>query len=338
MDSATERDTVSFLSELFAEEMEGHPLIGNRSVWRQFPTIRNARWSAGHVVLLGDAAHTAHFSVGSGTRLAMLDGIALSQALDKSPQVSEATAIYENSRRPPVESLQRAARASLQWFEATERYLKLDPIQFSFSLLTRSLRISHENLRERDAAFVDEVDRWVARRAEVQARRSIAENEILLGVTRKGARPAPPPLFTPFRLRDTTLAQPGGALSAMCQYSAEDGLINDWHLVNFGFAGRGRSGSCDCRNDRRRQKRADLAGLCGYVPRRAHARMAPLGGLRSPLFICAGGHSTRPRRPQGVDPARLGGLQRASGAGRMADRLGLADPVLRTQPGSRGAG
>ena len=251
MDTASEEETACFLSRLFAAELEGHPLIRNRSLWRQFPTITNARWSAGNVVLIGDAAHTAHFSVGSGTRLAMLDGIALARAmegLDGTDRVGTAAqcsglaaglAAYEAERRRPVESLQRAAQASLHWFEDTERYFRLEPVQFAFSLLTRSLRISHENLRERDPAFVDEVDRWVAGKAEVQAGVTIAEHEASLGIGRGGA--PPPPLFTPFRLRELTLANRVG-VSAMCQYSAADGTIDDWHLVNLGSRAVGGAG------------------------------------------------------------------------------------------------
>ncbi len=250
-DAASEEETARFLSRLFAAELEGHPLIRNRSLWRQFPTITNARWSAGNVVLIGDAAHTAHFSVGSGTRLAMLDGIALARAmegLDGTDRAGTAApcsglaaglAAYEAERRRPVESLQRAAHASLHWFEDTERYFRLEPVQFAFSLLTRSLRISHENLRERDPAFVDEVDRWVAGKAEVQAGVTIAEHEASLGIGRGGA--PPPPLFTPFRLRELTLANRVG-VSAMCQYSAADGTIDDWHLVNLGSRAVGGAG------------------------------------------------------------------------------------------------
>ena len=266
MDAASEEETACFLSRLFAGELEGHPLIRNRSVWRQFPTIANARWSAGNVVLIGDAAHTAHFSVGSGTRLAMLDGIALARAMEGLDGMDRGRAAaqhcdlvarleaYEAERRRPVESLQRAAQASLQWFEDTERYFRLEPVQFAFSLLTRSLRISHENLRERDPAFVDEVDRWVAGKAEVQAGVTIAEHEASLGIQRgddEGAllesgesRPLgapPPPLFTPFRLRELTLANRVG-VSAMCQYSAADGRIDDWHLVNLGSRAVGGAG------------------------------------------------------------------------------------------------
>ena len=252
MDTASEEETVSFLSRLFAEELEGYPLIRNRSLWRQFPTIVNRRWSAGNVVLIGDAAHTAHFSVGSGTRLAMLDGIALAEAMrgvggTGGSGLADRLAAYENERRRPVESLQRAAQASLQWFEDTERYFRLEPVQFGFSLLTRSLRISHENLRERDPEFVDLVDRWVAGKAESQAGVTMAEHEASLGIERgpdaaeSSRHPPPPPLFTPFRLRDMVLANRVG-VSAMCQYSAEDGRVDDWHLVNLGSRAVGGAG------------------------------------------------------------------------------------------------
>ena len=281
MDEAGEEETVRFLSDLFADELDGHPLICNRSVWRQFPTIVNRRWSAGNVVLIGDAAHTAHFSVGSGTRLAMLDAIALARAMEGldgttvgpggspvapgsgdptdmateawepvAPELSAALSAYEDERRRPVESLQRAAQASLQWFEDAERHFRLEPTRFAFSLLTRSLRISHENLRERDPEFVDRVDRWVARRAEAQSGVTIAENEAALGIERPApdeppvaAHPAPPPppLFTPFRLRDLVLRNRVG-VSAMCQYSAADGHVDDWHLVNLGSRAVGGAG------------------------------------------------------------------------------------------------
>ena len=257
MDAAREEDTVRFLSHLFAGELDGHPLTANRSVWRRFPTIVNRRWSADNVVLIGDAAHTAHFSVGSGTRLAMLDAIALVRQVNRSPGAGElaaALASYEDERRRPVESLQRAAQASLQWFEDTERHFRLEPTQFAFSLLTRSLRISHENLRERDPEFVERVDRWVERRAEEQSGVTTAENEDALGVRRlqppgpdrqpgppPGRAPPPPPLFTPFRLRELVFPNRVG-VSAMCQYSAADGRIDDWHLVNLGSRAVGGAG------------------------------------------------------------------------------------------------
>ena len=179
----------------------------------------------------------------------MLDAIALADALraggpdggGRAP-LADALGGYEAERRKPVESLQRAAQASLQWFEDTERYFRLEPEQFAFSLLTRSLRISHENLRERDPSFVEEVDRWVARKAEIQAGVTIAEHEESLGIVRAaGDRAPPPPLFTPFRLRELTLANRVG-VSAMCQYSARDGTVDDWHLINLGSRAIGGAG------------------------------------------------------------------------------------------------
>jgi len=194
LDTATEDDTVAFTERLFARELGGHRILKNRSLWRSFPTVRNGRWHWGNVVLLGDAAHTAHFSIGSGTKLAMEDAIALSAALRRWPRIPEALAAYERERRPHVESLQRAARVSREWFEQTERYYgRLEPVQFAFSLLTRSLRVTHETLRVRDAKFVETVDHWFAARAADQS-----------GVT-VPAPPAPLPMFTPFRLRDLVL-------------------------------------------------------------------------------------------------------------------------------------
>ncbi|HEY7366108.1 MAG TPA: FAD-dependent monooxygenase [Methylomirabilota bacterium] len=194
LDTATEDDTVAFTERLFARELAGHRILKNRSLWRSFPTVRNARWRWGNVALLGDAAHTAHFSVGSGTKLAMEDAIALAGALRRFPRVPEALAAYEERRRPPVEALQGAAQASLEWFEQTERYHgRLAPVQFAFSLLARSLRVTHETLRVRDARFVETLDRWLAVQAADQS-----------GVT-VPVEPAPPPMFTPFRLRDLVL-------------------------------------------------------------------------------------------------------------------------------------
>ena len=247
---ATEDDTVAFVERLFAEELDGHPILKNRSLWRSFPTVRNRRWSHGNVVLMGDAAHTAHFSVGSGTKLAMEDAIALAAALRAHGRVSTALAAYEAERRPLVESLQRAAQVSLEWFEDTERYYRgprgpLHPLQFAFSLLTRSLRITHEGLRLRDPGLLARVDRWVADQAAAQTaharpRRGGRPGGSAVGVwveapVAPGPTPLspPPPMFTPLRLRGLVLSN-RIVVSPMCQYSAEDGTPNDWHLVNLG--------------------------------------------------------------------------------------------------------
>jgi anthraniloyl-CoA monooxygenase len=229
LDENDEQATVAYLERLFEDELQGHPLLANRSIWRRFPTVRNARWHSGNVVLLGDAAHTAHFSVGSGTKLAMEDAIALAAALKAEESIPAALASYEAGRRPQVESLQRAAEASLEWFESAERYHDTEPLQFVFNLLTRSLRITHDNLRLRDPALVGQVDRWFAEQAGKQSGRPVALD------------PCPPPLFTPYRLRELVLAN-RIVVSSMCQYRADDGLPNDWHLVHLGSRAIGGAG------------------------------------------------------------------------------------------------
>ena len=238
MDRADEAETARFLEALFAEELQGHRLETNRSIWRQFPTIRTEPWSAGRTVLLGDAAHTAHFSVGSGTRMAMEDAVSLRDALldalegeppDPHAAIACALRTYETRRRPQVESLQRAAQASLEWFEDTERYFDAPPVAFTFALLTRSLRITHEDMRLRDPDFLARVDRSVAETAARQARQPPPE-----GAT-------PPPMFTPFRLRDLVIPN-RVVVSPMCQYVAEDGCVGDWHLVHLGSRAIGGAG------------------------------------------------------------------------------------------------
>src|SRR5271169_3057836 len=227
---ASDLTSLHYLQEAFAGQLQGHSLIGNRTRWLRFRTVRCERWSRGRTVLLGDAAHTAHFSIGSGTKLAMEDAIGLAQALGQHRAVPDALAAYEAERRPQVESTQRAAQTSLQWFEETERYAgTLEPIQFAMSLLTRSLRITHENLKRRDPAFVARVDRWFAAQAANQSGINVA------------AEPPPPPMFTPFRLRDLVVPN-RVVVSPMCQYSAEDGMPSDWHLVHLGSRAIGGAG------------------------------------------------------------------------------------------------
>jgi anthraniloyl-CoA monooxygenase len=172
------------------------------------------------VVLMGDAVHTAHFSIGSGTKLAMEDSIELAKALNAHKIVRAALAAYEAVRKPQTESTQRAAQTSLEWFEETERYRGLDPLDFAFAMLTRSMRITHTNLKLRDPALVAKIDARFAERAGV---------------------PAAPPMFVPFKLRDLTLSN-RIVVSPMCQYSAEDGLPNDWHLVHLGSRALGGAG------------------------------------------------------------------------------------------------
>jgi anthraniloyl-CoA monooxygenase len=220
LDRATEADTVGFCEELFRAELGGHRLLTNRSLWRSFPTISCARWSDGNTVLLGDAAHTAHFSIGSGTKLAMEDAIALVEALRaRLPDgIPAALAAYEAARRPEVIRLQRAARTSEEWFESAARWLRQPPLQFAFNLMTRSKRITWDNLRARDPALVEAVAEGFAAEC---------------GAPRGADGKAPPPLFTPFRLRGMELRN-RVVVSPMCQYSAEEGVPGDWHLVHLG--------------------------------------------------------------------------------------------------------
>jgi anthraniloyl-CoA monooxygenase len=277
LDRATEDETAAFTERLFARELEGHPILTNRSLWRSFPTVRNARWHWDNIVLVGDAAHTAHFSIGSGTKLAMEDAIALARALAGRADVPAALRAYEEERRPQVESIQRAAQASLEWFEQTERYHgRLEPNQFAFSLLTRSLRVTHANLRARDAKFVETVDRWFADRAADQS-----------GARVRGG-PPPPPMFTPFRLRDLRLEN-RVVVSPMCQYSAEDGTPGDWHLVHLGSRAVGGAGllvaemtdvsregriSPGCTGMYREAHVAAWARIVDFVHRHSRARIA----------------------------------------------------------------
>lgn len=223
----SEDDTVKFCETLFAEELKGHALIKNRSIWRQFPTVQVANWSHENVVLLGDAVHTAHFSIGSGTKLAMEDSIVLAEAIAANPDVKTALAAYEETRRPQVESVQRAAQVSLEWFENTERYVDLEPIQFTFSMLTRSLRVTHENLNLRDPSYVESIDEWFRGHVEKEIDEAIA--------------PGTRPMFMPYKLRDLRLAN-RVVVSPMCQYSARDGTVNDWHLVHLGSRAIGGAG------------------------------------------------------------------------------------------------
>jgi anthraniloyl-CoA monooxygenase len=227
-----DEEAIERFREMFAEQLQGHRLLANNSKWLNFQTIRNTNWRHENLVLLGDAAHTAHFSIGSGTKLAMEDATALAWALkDSDDNVAEALLSYEEDRRPIVESTQRAAQASLEWFEGISRYVGQSAPQFAFNLLTRSRRITYENLTMRDAEFMRRVDEDFHRQmgADVPAA--------------NGAAPAPlrPPMFTPLKLRDLELAN-RVVVSPMDMYTAVDGTVGDFHLVHLGSRGIGGAG------------------------------------------------------------------------------------------------
>ena len=229
LDKASEADTVAYCETLFAKQLKGHRLLTNRSMWRTFPTIKCERWVHENVVLIGDAVHTAHFSIGSGTKLAMEDAIALSRALNAGhASIPAALKAFEDARQTEVSILQHAAQVSLEWFEHTDRYRDFEPIQLALSLLSRSKRITYENLRLRDAAFIGQIDRWFAEKTAKD-----------LGTP--APKVAPPPMFTPFRLRGMTVEN-RVVVSPMCQYSVEEGLPNDWTLVHLGSRAVGGAG------------------------------------------------------------------------------------------------
>ncbi len=217
----SEAESAAFLEGIFAEELQGHGLVTNRSLWRNFPMIRCANWVADNVVLIGDAKATAHFSIGSGTKLAMEDAIALHKAFHKAGlQVGEALALFERTRREEVEKTQHAADVSLVWFEQLRRFWDFDPLRFAFGLMTRSKAITYDNLALRAPGFVAAVDRLVADDLGAEAKK------------RKDGSPVPP-AFQPFRLREMKVEN-RMVLSPMCQYSAEAGLPGDWHLMHYG--------------------------------------------------------------------------------------------------------
>ncbi|MFJ5727686.1 bifunctional salicylyl-CoA 5-hydroxylase/oxidoreductase [Streptomyces paradoxus] len=216
-DELDEAESVERCAKIFAEALRGRPLRSNNSTWTTFRTVVNDRWSHGNLVLLGDAAHTAHFSIGSGTKLAVEDALALAACLEERDSLPEALAAYEAERRPVVASTQRAARASLEWFENLALYLDQPPRQFAFNLLTRSRRVTHDNLRLRDARFTRTVEREF------------------------GCPPGTPPMFTPFRLRGLTLRN-RVVVSPMDMYSAADGVPGDFHLVHLGARALGGAG------------------------------------------------------------------------------------------------
>ena len=213
LDRATEAETIAYCEKAFAEDLGRHVLMSNKSEWINFATVKNATWHHGRIVLLGDAAHTAHYTIGSGTKLAMEDAIALAEAFQRHPDVEAALTYYEQGREPVVERIQDAALESYAWYEALHRYTRLEPIQFAFAFFTRSGRITYDNLRVRDARFVDAVDRWYAQRS------TGAKSPIIV---------APPPMFTPFRLREVTLLN-RAVLAPVPLYSAKDGVPGESH-------------------------------------------------------------------------------------------------------------
>ncbi|WP_460062637.1 bifunctional salicylyl-CoA 5-hydroxylase/oxidoreductase [Streptomyces sp. YKOK-I1] len=258
---------VARVRELFADALDGHQVFANNSKWLNFTTVRNERWHHGNLVLIGDAAHTAHFSIGSGTKLAMEDALALAACLHEHPDTEAALTAYETERRPVVESTQRAAQASLEWFENIGMYVHQESTQFCFNLLTRSRRITYDNLRTRDEEFADRVDTAFARA--------------------QGLDGTAPAMFQPYRIGQLELKN-RVIVSPMDMYSAVDGVPGDFHLVHLGSKAMGGAGlvmtemvcvspeariTPGCTGLWNDEQRASWARIVAYVHERSTARI-----------------------------------------------------------------
>jgi anthraniloyl-CoA monooxygenase len=230
-DNMSQEESIAACEKLFAKYLDGHRLQSNAShlvgsaAWLNFKRIKCERWASGNVILLGDAAHTAHFSIGSGTKLALEDAIKLADVLNrKGLSLEAALDEYQAERNLEVLKLQNSARNSTEWFETLERYLHFEPLQFAYSLLTRSQRISHENLRLRDREWLEGVERWFWKRA-----------------TNGRSNKTAPPMFAPFTMRAMTVEN-RITVSPMAMYSAVDGTPNDFHFVHLGERALGGAG------------------------------------------------------------------------------------------------
>ena len=321
LDKLDEAASARFVEGLFADELQGHRLITNRSIWRNFPTIRCERWVADNMVLIGDAKATAHFSIGSGTKLAMEDGIALYEAFRATGgrDVRAALAHFETRRRDEVEKTQHSADVSLVWFEHVDRFWNMDPTRFAFGLMTRSKAITYDNLALRAPEFVKQADRGG-------------------GARRAGAR-----------LSRRHLAAAGADVSAVSPARHDAGkprggfadvpiLGERRHAQRLASRAlrlaRDRRRRPDVhRNDRRVEGCAHLARLRRHVQRRPRSRVEAHRRFRARAVADQVLPAARACRPQRRDQADVGGHRRAAGGGRLADRLGVAAALFPAQRG-----
>src|SRR5436190_19170415 len=228
LEGLSEAQSADRMAEIFGWFLEGHPLLTNRSMWRNFPMIRSERRVKDNMVLLGDAKAAAHYSIRSGTKLAMEDAIALADAMAQAPTVEGALQKYEHGRREEVEKTQHAADVSLVWFEHVDRFWDFDPVQFAFGVMTRAKAITYDNLTLRAPDFVREVDKAFAKTVRTKGFDVDTEKPLA-------------PMFQPFKLREMTVAN-RAVVSPMCMYSANEGVPGDFHLVHYGSRAIGGAG------------------------------------------------------------------------------------------------
>jgi anthraniloyl-CoA monooxygenase len=228
LEGLDEAESALRMAKIFGWFLGDHKLLTNRSMWRNFPMIRSRRWVKDNMVLLGDAKATAHFSIGSGTKLAMEDAIALADAMAHAPTVNAALQTYEHGRREEVEKTQHAADVSLVWFEHVDRFWQFDPVQFAFGVMTRAKAITYDNLGLRAPDFVAEVDRAFAQQVRARGFEVDVDKPVA-------------PMFQPMKLREMTLAN-RAVVSPMCMYSAKEGVPGDFHLVHYGSRAVGGAG------------------------------------------------------------------------------------------------
>jgi anthraniloyl-CoA monooxygenase len=290
-----EQATASYVQHLFADDLKGATVLTNRSTWRQFPTFHCERWfysgmssteKKQQIILLGDAAHTAHFSIGSGTKLALEDAIALNASIAKNPVAAglqSAMEDYAKGRRDEVGRIQHSANVSLLWFENVKRFWRMHPTQFNVSLLTRSKQITYDNLTLRDPAFVTDATRWW---------NTDQAKALSIEIDDKQANS----FLSPFRLRDMWLAN-RVVVSPMAQYSAKDGMPDDWHLVHYGSRALGGAGlvftemTCPSKAARITE---GCAGLWNAAQMNAWKRVVDFVHQRSSAKICIQlGHAGR---------------------------------------------
>jgi anthraniloyl-CoA monooxygenase len=281
LDKFTTDESIAFCEGLFERYLDGHRLKSNAnhlrgSAWLNFNRVACKHWHHGNTVLIGDAAHTAHFSIGSGTKLAMEDAISLARHVTATADRDAALGAYQQERHVEVLKLQSAARNRMEWFENVARYVRLPPEQFAYSLLTGSQRIGHENLKLRDPRFVESYERWLA--------------------SRNGAASARPPMFLPFRLRGLTLVN-RIVVSPMAQYCAVEGVPDEWHLVHYGHLALGGAGllytEMTCVSPQGRIT-PGCTGLWNQAQADAWRRIVRFVHQQSPAKICLQlGHSGR---------------------------------------------